>query len=92
MDSIATWPTSWATKVAVSSLLRTSVKPNFHLQHRTWEDAVKANKYERRYPEERWPEPLEENDTVTDPEADSESEGNETYLETFHRLLWGKYR
>ena len=75
LDSIH-WPSSWNVKAAVSSLLRTSVLPNWHTKFKTWEDAVKANKYERRIPEERWPEPLEENDRETEVEEDSESEGN----------------
>ena len=73
------WPTSTDVKVAVASLLRSAVMPNWHERVGTWEDSIKNKKWAKRVPKELWLQPRVEDDEETGTE-DSESEGESQSL------------
>lgn len=75
------WPSSTDVKVAVASLLRSAVMPNWHERVGTWEDSIKNKKWAKRVPKELWCQPRVEDDEETGAEdEDSESEGESQSL------------
>ena len=71
--SSVTWPSSVEVKVAVATLLRSAVMPNWHSKVAKWDESVKNKRWSKRVPDELWCEPRAEDETETD--EDSESEG-----------------
>ena len=68
------FPASMDIKKSVVGLMQSAVLPNWHRSCGPWTDAVKAKKYAKRHPEERWPAPIEEDDQETQSE-ESDAEG-----------------
>ena len=69
------WLASMEVKRVVAETLRSATVPNWHSKSTRWKEVVAKRKYEKTAPPNIWPEPILENELDTEPEKQSDDDG-----------------